>query len=150
MPRYVAKKSLAPLIMTGHPGSHVSRDEGYRSFWYKVVSIQVYSVEVQIVSGTGLNERRTFHPKCFFFHAQTILEVVKICLQFRCLSSYRKDERKDSKCEMKNASVLDTSLSSRLTENMEKSTYGDTYLSILSRRGKCIINGFFYFCTECR
>ena len=46
MPRYVAKKSLAPLIMTGHPGSHVSRDESHRSFLYKVVSIQVYSVEV--------------------------------------------------------------------------------------------------------
>ena len=86
----------------------------------------------------------------FVVHAQTILEVVKICLQFHFLSSYRKDERKDSNCEMKNASVLDTSPSSRLTENLGKSTYGDTYLSILSRRGKCIINGFFYFCTECR
>ena len=81
----------------------------------------------------------------FVVHAQTILEVVKICLQFHFLSSYRKDERKDSNCEMKNASVLDTSPSSRLTENLEKSTYGDTYLSILSRRGKCIINGFFLF-----
>ena len=63
----------------------------YRSFRYKVISlqgfsIQVYSVELKIVSRPWLKERRKFTQNVFLVLAQTILEEN---VQFYCVSSCR-------------------------------------------------------------
>lgn len=55
---------------------------------YKVVSKQVYSVKVKIVSRTQLKERRIFTP-IFFVYAQTIAEGIEIFVLFQYLRSYR-------------------------------------------------------------
>ena len=60
----------------------------YRSFRYKVVSMQVYSVEAYIVSSTWLKERRIFTKNVFLVHEQAILEGIELFVQFHCLSSY--------------------------------------------------------------
>ena len=58
---------------------------GYRSFRYKF-----FSRVVNIVSRRPwLKERRIFTQNVFLVHAQTILEVNEIFVQFHCLSSYR-------------------------------------------------------------
>ena len=46
----------------GHGGLEFNRR---RQSWYKVVSIQVYSFELSIVSRTWRKELGTFTPKCF-------------------------------------------------------------------------------------
>ena len=53
---------------------------------YSVVSIQVYSVEVNIVPCTWRKERRTFTQNSFLVHAQTILEVIEFFVQFTSIS----------------------------------------------------------------
>jgi len=59
--------------------------------WFvPVVSIQVFSVEVYIVRCTWLKERKLFTQNIFLVHAQTILKVNDIFVQFPFLSSYRK------------------------------------------------------------
>ena len=63
-----------------------------------MVSIQVFSVELQLVSGTCLKERRLFTQNGFLVLAQTILEVINIFVQFHCLSSYRNDQTCDLAC----------------------------------------------------
>ena len=58
---------------------------------FSVVSIQVYSVELWIVPRTWPKERRIFTQNVFLVHAQTILEVKEILVQFHCLSSSPND-----------------------------------------------------------
>ena len=70
---------------------------GYCSFRYQVVSIQVDSVEVQIVSRKWLKERGLFTPNGFLAHYicyttiiySTIRKVSEIVVQFHCLSCHR-------------------------------------------------------------
>ena len=54
-----------------------------------VVSIQINSFEVYIVSRTWLKERRIFIQNDFLVQLQTLLKVIEIFGQFHCLSSYR-------------------------------------------------------------
>ena len=62
--------------------------------WLPVVSIQVFSVEVYIVRCTWVIERKIFTQNTFLVHAQTILEVNDVFVQFHFLSSYRKHSSK--------------------------------------------------------
>ena len=53
---------------------------------YSIVSIPVYSVEVNIVPCTWRKERRTFTQNGFLVHAQTVLEVIEFFVQFTSIS----------------------------------------------------------------
>ena len=86
-------KALPPQTVTHLCGSddHVKWRSclwGYRSFRHK---FNKYSVELQIFSRAWLKERRIFTQNAFLVHAQAILEVIEIYVQFHCLSLYRND-----------------------------------------------------------
>ena len=75
----------------GHGGLEFNRR---RQRWYKVVSIQVYSFELSIVSRTWRKELGIFTPKFFLVYVHAILvrlEVTEIFVQYQCLSSYQND-----------------------------------------------------------
>ena len=44
-----------------------------------------------MISHTWLKEQRVFTQIIFLFHAQTVLEMNKIFVQFHCLSLYQND-----------------------------------------------------------
>ena len=56
-----------------------------------VVSIQVNFIKVYLVLRTWLKQRRIFTQNVFLVQLQTSPEVIKIFVQFHCLSSYRND-----------------------------------------------------------
>ena len=68
-------------------------NKGYQSFWYKVISIQVYNyaLEVYILSCPWLEEPRIITQNVFLVYAQTTFEVNKISVQFHSLGLYQKN-----------------------------------------------------------
>ena len=76
---------------TAQRDANTKSSEGVGVGGFSVVSIQVYSVELWIVPRTWPKERRIFTQNVFLVHAQTILEVKEILVQFHCLSSSRND-----------------------------------------------------------
>ena len=64
----------------------MTNSTGTEADLYSVASIQVYSVEVQIVPCAWLKERRIFTQNGFLVHAQTILEEIEFFVQFTSIS----------------------------------------------------------------
>ena len=60
-----------------------------KSFRYKSFDTNLFSRVVNSFTYTCLSERRIFTHNVFLVHAQTILEVIEILVQFHYLSSDR-------------------------------------------------------------
>ena len=79
--------------------------------WVPVVSMQVLSVKVYIVRRTWLKERKIFTQNTFLVHAQTILKVNDVFVQFHFLSSYRKHSHRNDFVSQRPVSVRFSSVS---------------------------------------
>ena len=79
------------LLLTGlSKGRFNTKLFWYKSFRYKVLSIQIKSVEAEMVSHSWLMEWYIFTPSVFLVHALTVLYVFvfETVVQFHCLSTY--------------------------------------------------------------